>query len=351
MAGLWKRDSSGFWRPASSAKFDLEAHLEEAVFDTPSMLPLAGSPQITALRRQFPLANGALDIMAVEETGRPVLIEVKLGTNPESRRAIVAQLLSYAAFLEKMSLDEFTAKAATAGDASAIYARVLGLANPDEFNMKLQQHLEAGYFRLVLVLDSVPAALARLASYLQFATTQKLWIDLVELQAFDVSGERVIVPRLHELQPASEPAPGQAGQLTSVIREDGPELFLASVPFANPDAQMHLVAWTNWAKGLEAAGLTRLSSAKGSSRTVLTLRLPKYDGGLASVWNENGTPFVTVHNTVIAARAPHAHLLLEAVLGQESLAKRTTRLVPSEVVPDVLHLLSDGYVEAAADSS
>jgi hypothetical protein len=45
------------------------------------------------------LASGSADLLAVEPNGRLVVIEVKLANNAEARRAVVAQVLTYAAYL------------------------------------------------------------------------------------------------------------------------------------------------------------------------------------------------------------------------------------------------------------
>ena len=59
------------------------------------MVPLAGSPRLTVLGREVRLGTGSADLLAVESTGRLVIIEVKLAEDAESRRAVVAQVLSY----------------------------------------------------------------------------------------------------------------------------------------------------------------------------------------------------------------------------------------------------------------
>jgi hypothetical protein len=50
------------------------------------------------------LGSGYADLLAVESTGRLVVIEVKLSTNAESRRAVVAQVLCYAGYLQGLDL-------------------------------------------------------------------------------------------------------------------------------------------------------------------------------------------------------------------------------------------------------
>ena len=50
--------------------------------------------------------TGLADLLAVESTGRLVVIEVKLAENAESRRAVVAQVLSYAGYLQGLDPEQ-----------------------------------------------------------------------------------------------------------------------------------------------------------------------------------------------------------------------------------------------------
>lgn len=70
------------------------------------MLPLAGAPRLTMLGREVRVGLGAADLLAVESSGRLVIIEVKLAGNAESRRAVVAQVLSYAGYLQGLDVDQ-----------------------------------------------------------------------------------------------------------------------------------------------------------------------------------------------------------------------------------------------------
>jgi RecB family endonuclease NucS len=76
------------------------------VEEAPQMLPLAGSPQLTVLGREVRLGSGYADLVAVDSTGRLVIIEVKLAGNAESRGAVVAQVLSYAGYLQGLDPDQ-----------------------------------------------------------------------------------------------------------------------------------------------------------------------------------------------------------------------------------------------------
>ena len=77
--------------------FPDEATLHTLVEEAPQLLPLAGSPQLTIVGREVQLGAGWADLIAVEPTGRVVVIEIKLAKNAEARRAVISQVLTYAA--------------------------------------------------------------------------------------------------------------------------------------------------------------------------------------------------------------------------------------------------------------
>src|SRR5436190_711210 len=101
MPALWSNDGAG-WTLLEPSAFDGEASLHALVEDAPHVLPLSGAPRLAILGREVPLGSGYADLLAVETSGRLVLIEVKLAKNAEARRAVVAQVLAYAAFLHGM---------------------------------------------------------------------------------------------------------------------------------------------------------------------------------------------------------------------------------------------------------
>jgi hypothetical protein len=124
-----------------------------------------------------------------------VVVEVKLRTNPEARRAVVAQVLAYAAALHGASVEEFERD---------ILARHLGgrdffdvvreaaqaeIADEEDFRATLHAALQTGGFRLVLVLDQVPQELVKLAGFLE-AVSQDLIVDLVTVWSYGIAGQR-----------------------------------------------------------------------------------------------------------------------------------------------------------------
>jgi hypothetical protein len=105
VTAIWGLEG-GQWRALTADAYPAEAVLHDLVQDAPQMLPLSGSPQLTVLGREVWLGGNRADLLAVESTGRLVIIEVKLANNAESRRAVVAQVLSYAGYLQGLDAEQ-----------------------------------------------------------------------------------------------------------------------------------------------------------------------------------------------------------------------------------------------------
>src|SRR4051795_8328758 len=104
MTAIWGTDASGNWELLPASPYPLEQKLHQLVAGSPQILPLSGAPRLTVLGSEIVLGSGRPDILAVESSGRLAIIEVKLATNPEARRAVVAQVLSYAAYLQVLDI-------------------------------------------------------------------------------------------------------------------------------------------------------------------------------------------------------------------------------------------------------
>jgi hypothetical protein len=159
---------------AGACWISAEAALHNLVQQAPQMLPLAGSPRLTLLGRDVRLGSGFADLIAVESTGRLVVIEVKLAGNAESRRAVVAQVLSYAGYLQGLDAEQLESQILAGHLASG--GSVLAAAqasdqqhgiDPEAFRSGLATSLAEGGFRLVIVLDSAPEELVQVVGYLR----------------------------------------------------------------------------------------------------------------------------------------------------------------------------------------
>ena len=96
MTAIWQNNGTG-WHLLVPRGFPNEASLHDLVEQAPHLLPLAGNPRLIVIGREVQLVNGFADLIAIEPNGRITVIEIKLARNAEARRAVIAQVLAYAA--------------------------------------------------------------------------------------------------------------------------------------------------------------------------------------------------------------------------------------------------------------
>lgn len=353
MTAIWGSGPGGQWHPLEPAAYPAEAALHDLVQDAPQMLPLAGSPRLTVLGREVRLGSGSADLLAVESTGRLVIIEVKLAENAESRRAVVAQVLSYAGYLQGLDPEQLESQilGRHLEPGSSVLAKVQAgdqqyAVDAEDFRDGLVRNLAEGNFRLIIVLDSVPDELVQVVGYLQ-SVTDKIDIDLVTVAAYDVAGSQVLVPqridpgrRMRELSDAQVTA-RQAGALHRGSAEF--RVVIAELPPARRDVLARLA---DWADTLEQDGLVRLATYRGKKGiTTLLPRLAADDAGLVSIYCDNGSASMQFWRSVFERRAPRSIPAVEAALGTELKQGNATH----QFAQPLLQALTQAYREAVSN--
>ena len=200
MSGIWTEDGGG-WTLSLPVGFPDEATLHDLIEQTPEMLPLSGAPFLVILSREVPLGSGYADLVGVETSGRPVIVEIKLEQNRDARRAVVAQILAYAAYLHgttREQLEDLVGSSLRRRGYESVVDAMASVQEDaldgDEFTEALDEHLREGRFRLVFVLDAAPQELMTLVAYLEHVT-EKLVIDLVAVSSFNVGSASVMLPQ------------------------------------------------------------------------------------------------------------------------------------------------------------
>jgi hypothetical protein len=353
MTVIWSEGREG-WSILQPSGFPNEARLHELIAEAPQVLPLAGNPDLVVLGTEVPLGSGRADIVAVETTGRPVVIEVKLANNPEARRAVVAQILAYASNLYRNSPEQLTAalgqSLAKRGHSSIVEsvqeADQGGSMDPVAFASALEQNMETGDIRLVLVLDSAPSELIGVVGYLE-AIAPNLTMDLITVTAFQVGDQRVIVPQ--RIEPARVEAPSAPvksstpGAGTGITYSPGSTEFAAGIDSSSPEHQQELRRYQEWADGLAEAGLATLRTGRGQGRWTLAPIVKGGDAGLVTVWNDGG-PYISAWRSAFAKWSPNTLAALDSVDPPVLIAQgNSLRNVPD----DVLGLFASAYEEAA----
>ncbi|HEX7101809.1 MAG TPA: hypothetical protein VF201_04110, partial [Nitrolancea sp.] len=322
------------------------------VEEAPQILPLAGTPNLVIVGREVTLGNNAADLIALESSGRVVIIEIKLAKNSEARRAVIAQILTYAAYLH--GLDSMTLETVilrTHLDKRGYENLVAALESNDQegsfdhlaFSLGLTESLSNGRFRLVVVLDEVPEELVRLTGYLQ-QISDKVLIDLIRVSAYDIAGSKVLVPQ--RVDPESQPRqPVTSPQRPSVSGQEfpGADYFENAIESASQEYRMTLTRLTSWAKSLEANGLVKLSSYQGKDGVVTLLpRLKADKAGLVTVAND-GRGCLWMWRSVFERRAPLMLSRIEELVAPVTIKQGS---VVRDISDELLEALTSAYREA-----
>jgi alkylated DNA nucleotide flippase Atl1 len=311
MSSIW-RESEGDWDLLAPTGFPDEASLHALIAESPHVLPLSGSPRVVVVGSKVQLGANEADVIAVEPSGRLVLIEVKLAKNSEARRAVVGQILSYAAFLRGLTAErlEQTVLAQhlrqrsfeTLASAAAEVDQE-GSFEVQHFYAGLEESLASGSFRLVLVLDDAPDELIRLIGYLE-EIGQKLVIDLVTVANYEVDGSRLLVPQRVDplrspLEATNAPPSAPAGESA-----EGAALFLERIGTSPPEHQAMLLRLANWAVEVEAERLAQLRTSISPGRSVLLVWIRGEQRGLVTIWNDTNGPSLQLWRSVFEKKAP-----------------------------------------------
>ncbi len=352
MTAIWHNDGLT-WHSMAPSGFPDEAALHTLIEDAPQILPLAGTPTLAVVGREVSLPSGYADLIAVEASGRLAVIEVKLAKNAESRRAIVAQVLTYAADLHGMDAvalerDVLSSHLRKRGYESLTGAMAAndqtGAFDAPTFFTGLAESLAQGRFRLVLVLDSAPPELVRLVGY--FASIMdKLLVDLIAVSAYTVNGSQVLVPQRVDperqvLEVETTPTPSKAtGRLV-----DGAEDFLATIEAVPEHQRPDLRRLYDWAVALERDGLVKLFTYHGKGQWTLLPRLQPENVGLVTIWNSDGA-HLQLWRTVFDRRAPQSLSLVQQLIAPAKVGQGNFAPMLSD---ELLGTLTTAYRQAAS---
>lgn len=201
------------WKPLDESHYDSEAHLQELLNKDISLIPL--DPPLLVSASEFGLpGSGATDIIAVNQDGAITIIECKLAKSRDVRRMVVGQLLEYAAYLAKMSADEFVETFDRLTDAPLYETIASKLEDFEEsmFKENLAENLNDGRFTLIVAVDSINEELREIILYLN--AHSDCTVGALELEYFKDDKRELLVPRLYGGPEAKEAAARQSTKRT-----------------------------------------------------------------------------------------------------------------------------------------
>lgn len=345
MTAIWRQHEDE-WRPLLASGFPSEEKLHDLVEDSPNLLPLSGDPSLTVLGREVAVGPGYADLVAVESDGRLVVIEIKLRKNTEARRAVVSQILTYAAYLKGLTLAELESlvrphlagvEAVSVVDA-AERSDQTGEFDEDLFIEGLSESLQGGGFRLVLVLDEAPSELVQLVGYLESISTDVV-VDLIAVSAYEMGTEKILVPQRvdPEYQPeqAQTPTPASARRAAKARREvDGSDAFEQAIDRAPEGDRPALRQLLTWARDLEEQQLVTLRTVFGDNREILLVWVRGEKGGLVSIWSDGGAS-ISLWRSVFVRLAWDHISEIESLVGKP-IGQGNTIAEPSQELLDAL---------------
>ena len=358
MSGIWI-NVDGDWRQAPIRPFVNEHALHKMIADAPDILPLSGSPDLTVLGSEVALGSGSADILAVESSGRPAIIEVKLARNAEARRTIVAQVLDYAASFQGYATEDLERGPLRSHLAKLGCSTILEAAqnmwadiDGDAFAERLQDCLDTGHFRLVLALDAASPNLGRMMSYLDAVTVGELAIDLITVETRDVNGTLAasaqrVSPDLSETAPSVAAAQRAARVRTKSIESEGADEFRAATEDVTGDDRAELDRLIAWAEHvvseIPGAGLTSVTNVPQPALRILAHR--DAGGQMATLFHTRTGLKLWVRPRDFQRLAPDSIAPVERAIGTEIGGGKYAESPAPDVVLDAL---ASAYKEAAA---
>jgi len=155
-----------------------EKWLQEVIFQNIDLIkvsdPIYEKVRVIPLCRELTLNDGIrnlfLDILAITETGRLILIECKLWKNPQARREVLAQTLEYASLMQRLSYSDLAAKlkkhiSSGHHDPISQAFKLAGIEiNESLLIDRIMENMKRGDFHLIIAGDGIRGDLVNLVN-------------------------------------------------------------------------------------------------------------------------------------------------------------------------------------------
>ena len=305
------------------AQFD-EKWLQEVLFANIDLIQPTDASydriQLVPLCRELNLNDGIrnlfLDILAITETGRLILIECKLWKNPQARREVLAQAFEYASLLQSLSYSDLSSKLRRHIDSGSedpiIFAlRSAGISVDESLLIsRIDQGMKKGNFHVVIAGDGIRTDLVNLVnspamtgmtadlSLLEIAVHQdgedKTLLSPSVPQEIETVTRTVLISTegmpvsIEEDETEINPLPNQASPTQRRMKEEKKELntlfwqkAIEEIKFSHPDQDPLRRGGSNWSKALLPAPLKWITAWRSKDQIGVFLRIdgediPKY---------------------------------------------------------------------------
>jgi len=305
------------------AQFD-EKWLQEVLFANIDLIQPTDASydriQLVPLCRELNLNDGIrnlfLDILAITETGKLILIECKLWKNPQARREVLAQAFEYASLLQSLSYSDLSSKLRrhinSGSEDPIIFAlRSAGISVDESLLIsRIDQGMKKGNFHVVIAGDGIRTDLVNLVNS-PAMTGMTADLSLLEISVHqDGEGKTLLTPSvpqeietvtrtvlistegmpvsIEEDESEINPLPNQASPTQRRMKEEKKELntlfwqkAIEEIKFSHPDQDPLRRGGSNWCKALLPAPLKWITAWRSKDLIGVFLRIdgediPKY---------------------------------------------------------------------------
>jgi hypothetical protein len=188
--------------------FRNEKELQDAIEKLPSLLnpisELNGQDYpLLILKREFGVGSGSVDFLAVDQDGALYIIETKLAENPESRRAVIGQVLEYASNLSDMPYEAITDECREYlkehGSLEQVvhnfYARLSAVEpvlSAEDYRKAIADNLNSRRINIVIVANKVNLEIQRLFHFVDQETKDNLNFIVLEINTYHLDSDEVL---------------------------------------------------------------------------------------------------------------------------------------------------------------
>jgi len=300
---------------STGSKFD-EKWLQDVLFGNIELIQPTDSSydriKLIPLCRELNLNDGIrnlyLDILAVTETGKLILIECKLWKNPQARREVLAQAFEYASLLQSLSYSDLSSKLRKHIDSGnedpIVFALGRAGASVDESLLisRIDQGIKKGNFHIVIAGDGIRTDLVNLVNS-PAMTGMTADLSLLEISVHQNEDEEIIlspsipqeietVTRTVLISTEGMPVSIEDDEVTDAnfanqssssqqpMKEETKELntlfwqkAIKEISFSHPDQEPLRRGGSNWCKALLPAPLKWITAWRSKNQIGVFLRI------------------------------------------------------------------------------
>lgn len=187
-----------------------EAHLQELLYDHPSLIPVSEIEPIyeglQPVAKEVPTGSGFLDLLFMNGKGYLTLVETKLWRNPEARRTAIAQIIDYATRFSTWTYEDLSQAVEKSRGASTSSLLELAREQDEDFDERqfidrMNRNLRLGRFVLLIIGDGIHEGVEHMADFLNRTPQLQFRLGLVEMGLYRIGDnehakEYFVQPRL-----------------------------------------------------------------------------------------------------------------------------------------------------------